>query len=199
MKHTNIMVDLETLGTSPGCKIMSIGAVAFDTDETGDEFYIEISRDEQAGLVEEPETLVWWAKQDPNVYDRLFNSSESKYKLEGGLRQFNAWLACFHSPALWGNGPDFDNAILQYAYKHVGISPAWVYRHNRCYRTLKSLCPRIKAPKRIGPLHNALDDARHQALHAVELMRFLENCVDSMDVLRYINGQVPRPHNPDEA
>lgn len=52
----DVMVDLETLGTRPGCKILSIGAVEFgvgpdyNEDGLGAEFYVEVQRAHQGNL-----------------------------------------------------------------------------------------------------------------------------------------------------
>ena len=52
------------------------------------------------------------------------------------------------------------------------IKPAWPYRNNRCYRTLKGLLPAIEL-ERSGTHHNALDDAITQARHLQKIVRTL--------------------------
>ena len=44
-QHQDVMVDLETWGTKPGCAIISIGAVSFGPDGLGEEFYTALDRD----------------------------------------------------------------------------------------------------------------------------------------------------------
>jgi len=55
------------LGTTPGCVILSIGAVFFDIDsgKLGKNFYSIISQDScrLVGLKVEQETLKWWNSQ----------------------------------------------------------------------------------------------------------------------------------------
>jgi hypothetical protein len=46
----------------------------------------------------------------------------------------------------------------------------WKYWRNRCYRTLKNLHPEVPI-ERTGIYHRALDDARSQAVHAMQLLR----------------------------
>ena len=67
MKH--VMVDLETLGTLPGCAIMSVGAVFFDESGLGDEFCMVARQDNytQAGLAIDADTASWWAQQSPEA------------------------------------------------------------------------------------------------------------------------------------
>jgi len=64
-----LMIDLETMSTSPRATILTLGAVKFDpfTDEFFDEMYIRIDIEEQekVGREIDPNTLEWWGKQDP--------------------------------------------------------------------------------------------------------------------------------------
>lgn len=172
--ETHIMLDLETLGTAPGCKVLSIGAVVFGPAGLGAEFYIEIARAGQRRLKEDPDTLAWWLKQDAVVRDRLLGSQRGKPALPASLNGFSGWVetACCGGsvPVVWGNGAGFDQPILAAAYVAVKRPPPWKFFDERCYRTLKNLKPSVKLV-RSGNLHNALDDAKSQAEHAVRIFR----------------------------
>jgi exodeoxyribonuclease VIII len=88
--------------------------------------------------------------------------------LTAALAAFSGWLmeqSNLKSVRVWGNGSDFDNAILACAYKAVEQPVPWQFWNNRCYRTIKNLFPSIKMI-RGGVHHNALDDAKSQARHA---------------------------------
>ena len=178
MKH--IMVDLETLGRHAGCKILSIGAVEFGPRGLGAEFYVRVLRDQQGDLHEDPDTVRWWSEQADVAKAELFASDEGKLPLAAALVQFNDWLVRLGDKdekgqlkvGVWGNGADFDNAILNVASAEVGVRQAWPFWGNRCYRTLKGLRPAIKLA-RVGTYHNALDDAKSQAEHAVRIMQEL--------------------------
>ena len=66
MSHA--MIDIETLGTKPGCIIQSIGAVLFDPFGKPVEmypFYRNISKQSclDIGLTEDPNTVKWWSEQ----------------------------------------------------------------------------------------------------------------------------------------
>lgn len=181
---TKIMVDLETVGTRAGCAILSIGAVRFDefTCEVGDSFYeiIRLSSCENSGLFKDPSTMEWWSSQSPEAREVLLaaqsNSDGDNCSLFEALRNFNDYLRRINialGPVeLYGNGSDFDNAILISAYAAAGIKPNFGSHSNRCYRTLKELVPHIKI-SRSGVHHNALDDARSQAYHAIKILDFL--------------------------
>lgn len=182
IRNINVMCDLETLGKAPGCKILSVGAVVFSVNGLGQEFYMEATRDFQGTLSEDPDTLAWWATQDPEVRDRLFGHDARRPYLSSVLFDLNEWLTNLVTNseggvaeiAMWGNGAVFDNAILRAAYKAVSgpKEPAWPWFNDFCYRTLKNLRPDVKRERTL-PKHHALWDAKHQALHAIELMKAL--------------------------
>lgn len=174
----NIMVDLETLGTRPGCIVMSIGAVEFDATGIGREFYTEISQDSSRlyGLHADPATQGWWRKQNDEAKEVLWRTSDGGKKLPAALGEFSAWchdIAGTNSLLLWGDGASFDNVILYECYRVCGIFPPWRYWNDRCYRTLKNLGIHIPVVRE-GVYHHALADARVQANHAVKVLDWLK-------------------------
>jgi 3' exoribonuclease, RNase T-like len=175
----NIMVDCETLGTTAGCVIMSIGAVEFTQYGLGREFYaqINLSTALDAGLTRELATQQWWRAQPFEtrvILDDIESDSHSR-PLAEVLINFHAWLLeSGEDVRVWGNGAGFDQPIIAKAYKQCGWkAPPWRYSNERCYRTLKSLAPHIEI-QRIGTHHNAGDDARAQAEHAIRLVKELK-------------------------
>lgn len=131
------------------------------------------------GLFENPFTIEWWSWQSDEAQVALHESlivDESLNSISNGLLDFNNYLNMFNKNLdvkVWGNGSDFDNAILEYTYRRLGIQQEWRYCNNRCFRTLKSLFPNVKM-ERHGLFHNALDDAITQALHAIKLLRMIK-------------------------
>ena len=180
----NVMVDLETLGTRAGCVILSIGAVAFDpkTHQLGDEFYKVICTENcvNAGLTIDDRTLGWWNKQKAEAKQVLMDAKDSAIciPLCDALGGFNVWLSQFPKAMddmkVWGNGSDFDNAILANAYAAVNIHPIWKFWNNRCFRTLKTLHPKVSSPEMNGVVHNALADAKWQAEYALNIFTVIQ-------------------------
>ena len=173
----NLMLDLETLGTRPGCVILSIGAVFFDIEEgLGAEFHAVVSRveSEKAGLLVSQDTVDWWDKQSDEAKTTLHEaSSEEAWAPKDVFAAFNGFLQTYGDPKkvlIWGNGADFDNVLLLAAYEKVGCAVGWGNYNNRCYRTLKNLRRGIKL-ERQGTYHNALDDAKTQATHTIQLLK----------------------------
>ena len=182
----DVMIDLETLGRGPGCIVLSIGAVAFnpETKELGPKFYqvFNIKNQLDYDLTKDTETVQWWESQTDEAREVLEQAEIGGEFLRDGLLKFEGWLSQFDSRTLriWGNGADFDNAILQYLYSKLYMKPRWKFWNNRCFRTLTHVLvgtpyrPGRKElqhrPEREGTYHNALDDAVFQAKWAIELL-----------------------------
>ena len=176
MKH--VMVDLETLGTKAGCAILSIGAVYFDVEQgLGSEMYTVVYRPScvDAGLHEDQDTLTWWNRQSPEAKKVLIEANDETiaHTLTNALEELRKFIKLSTSVKVWGNGADFDNAILIAAHHAVNTRQSWGNFNGRCYRTIKNLFPAQKLTKdaREGTHHNALDDAKSQAIHLIQLAK----------------------------
>lgn len=163
----HIMLDLETLGTRPGCKILQIAAVTMPRLEgefsaVRDSFNEYVAQTEQEGLHVSEATLAWWQKQAPATYLRVCNGTTP---LLHALFRFEEFLTANSAKQIWGNGGDFDFPILREASRILGgpTFEKWNFS-SRCYRTVKSMYPGIQ---RIKPkqAHDAIYDAEAQALH----------------------------------
>lgn len=177
----NIMVDLETLGTVPGCAILSIGAVDFSEDGVGSkEFYQPIWTEScnEVFMSQSASTISWWKRQSPEAR-KVFDDCQDKKRsvpIKAALASFGVYVQSFGKDVqVWGNGSDFDNAILAVAYDLCDMPLPWRFTNNRCYRTLKSLHPDLQL-HRTGTYHNALDDAKTQAEHGVRLLLRQRDC-----------------------
>lgn len=168
----NIMLDLETLGNGNDAVILSIGAVKFDpkTNTLGDEYYqlIQPKTCTDAGLKMDTSTVMWWFKQSHEARAAFANESDM-HPLADVLDDFANWIGDHTTALIWGNGANFDNVILSNAYKACGKATPWPYWGDRCYRTVSSLKRDIKR-QRIGTHHNALDDAKTQAQHLMDIL-----------------------------
>ena len=171
---TNIMIDLETLGTSPfetppGVTILSIGAVVFDYKAPNpilETFYQEISTPSCTayGLKSSDATVAWWKRQAPEAQQLLVrcqNATDTNVvSLPIALERFRNFLLLHRSRALYAKGGSFEYPILRAAFRAAGITPPWNYWDEMCIRSLMRL---FHSKPKASP-HNALDDARQQAL-----------------------------------
>lgn len=175
----NIMLDLECLSSANTAAIVSIGAVFFDvsTKKLGGEFYCEISTsslDDQIkrGAAVSASTVQWWLRQHESVSAVLRESNANRSITERALNEFALFLRSMGpNPGVWGNGADYDNAVLRNCYMMYNIKSPWRPQQNRCYRTIYKLHnkPNRKVV-RSGTHHNALDDAKTQALQLINLL-----------------------------
>lgn len=188
MKH--IQLDLETMNTRPGGVVLSIGAVEFDFrnppgEEGGmGEFHTHLRIHEQlkTGLEIDPDTLLWWMRQDDEAREALIRGQKDEpVPVHMALAAFSEWLETVTGQdmeddeplqvSLWANGANFDQPILREVYRRFGMTCPWPWWLERCHRTQKhtydcllraaSITPELPEP--VGTAHDARDDAMYQA------------------------------------
>ena len=112
---TAVMLDLETLGTSPVCVIMTLGAVKFDPfnpdREPGPGIYLRMDIEEQLALgrTVDDGTIEWWARQDERVRTEAWEGGD-RNSVHDLKRELNRFLVGVED--IWSQGPVFDIAIL---------------------------------------------------------------------------------------
>lgn len=160
-KH--LMVDMETMAVSPRAVVLSLGAVHFNPwgNGHGDKIYFKIDLDDQDKLGREidPNTLDWWAKQDPKIMDEAF-SQDDRIPLSEAMDRFHkfAWgCDCF-----WSHGATFDLVIIEDILRQLNRPLPWNYWQLRDTRTLFDLGFNPDMPK--DSKHDALQDAIRQAV-----------------------------------
>lgn len=167
---THVMVDLETLGTKPGCSVASIGAVAFDplNGVIGPSFSSRISlvSCENAGLRIEAGTLRWWLDQSEAARRDTFLGQVAP--LERVIRAFGDWWAenaVWGGTRLWSHGATFDPGIIEHAYSVIGERVPWKFADVRDTRTIFDLAGINLAEFRDDKAvhHSAHSDAMVQA------------------------------------
>jgi len=162
------MLDLETLGTSPGSVIVAIGAVKFGEGKIISEFYERVNAESCAklGLKIDAATVMWWMGQNDEARKEI---TKPGGELADVLSDFYSWVFGPDVVEMWGNGANFDNVLLSDAFAAAKIPRPWKYSNDRCYRTVKNLHPEVQMDRN-GTHHNALDDARSQAMHLMEIL-----------------------------
>lgn len=167
----NIMVDLETLGKGSNAVIVSIGAVQFDETGLGATFYRNVQPKScvDVGMSIDVDTVMWWMKQGDDARKALTLPGDPLFKVLCDFSDYARHCGSLDEVTLWGNGATFDNVILGNAYDLSGLARPWAFWNDRCHRTLKNLYPGIQAPKP-AVAHNALEDAKAQALHASRIL-----------------------------
>lgn len=171
---TQVMIDIETLGTGHDAVILSIGAAKFDFQREGliDSFYqaVDPGSCQHYGLSVTMSTVMWWLDED-RAEARKALLAESRLDLATVLEGFSMWFGPESLP-VWGNGATFDNVIVRTAFERVHLDCPWKFWHDRCYRTVKALAPEIEIIRE-GTHHDALADAVSQAKHLQRIVRQL--------------------------
>jgi 3' exoribonuclease, RNase T-like len=169
----HVMLDLETWGTAPGSALRSIGAVTFSpyglamaagADFREGSFYANIERSscEAVGLKVDPKTVEWWIQQSPESAAALVADQKLIFDV---IEEFSAWWRRHDATYVWSNGANFDEVLWRCACQAVGRDVPWKYWNVRDTRTIWHLARlNPKTIPRIGIAHDALADAKHQAL-----------------------------------
>ena len=171
MAHKYIVLDLETLGTKPGCPILSIGAAAFELEsEKVNTFYCKLYLMYQSMAGVSESTLRWWMCQSEAAREAAFAEDADAQTLYAARQMFDLWISDmklksgFDDISVWGNSNSFDNEILRATYEHHGLEDPWGFRADRDFRTLRELYKeKVPEPEFIGIRHHAKYDAMHEA------------------------------------
>lgn len=159
----HVMLDLETLGTTPGCAIISIGACVFSMEGIWREFYAVVDLAKNTGSMS-PSTVKWWMGQ--SLEARAVFQDPDAVPINVALAAFDEFWRITGSRFLWGHGAGFDAPILEAAYVAIGQRAPFRFYDNRDTRTLYALTE-IYPARKAGVHHNALDDAKAQTLAVI--------------------------------
>ena len=69
MKFENLMIDIETIGDTPGNTLLSIAAIPFNLTDVGESFFVHIKLEDALKFGgPSASTMLWWTNQDPELY-----------------------------------------------------------------------------------------------------------------------------------
>jgi exodeoxyribonuclease VIII len=175
----NVMIDIETLGTTPDTCILQVAAVSWGDGGIDDGISFDLSVTEQVNLGRrvDPRTLSWWMddKVKPEVRVNVLQRT-SPIQLQVGMNLLNEYIGLDKELCVWANPPQFDISIIRSVMEQCGVIPTWKHWQERDLRTLRNVC------KDVGIIydmknenhHSAYSDARHQALEVTHLMNELK-------------------------
>ena len=174
---TDIMIDIETLGTKPNSVILSIAAVPFDPVTGGHgrpfKIHIDLITSMKAGLEIDPETLLWWMDQEKEAIDSAFAPQKEILvpSFKYSLCTFREWLSKMNAEGafIWSKGPQFDLVILENAFKTLDIPMPWKFWNVRDVRTkIYPYKEEVGEIKFEGVQHDPLYDCYHQIKQVVK-------------------------------
>ncbi len=164
----DVMIDIETMGSTSRAVIASIGAVVFDPHladvpagvDRSRVFYTNIELTNQRGREFNGDTVRWWLEQSEAA--RIAFKNPMPIPLTAAMQHYSDFLR-FHRPIHgWSLGATFDHVILQDAFDQLGWKNPINHREQLCMRTITRLST-VERPTLAGTAHNALDDALLQA------------------------------------
>ena len=162
----HLMIDLETLATTPNAAILTIGACKFDPRgrDVHSTYYerIKLESQEEYGRTINEDTLQWWSQQDPQIQEDAFGESTDRIDLRDAMKKL--YTFGLGATNVWSHGAIFDVVIIEDICRTFQQAVTWKFWEVRDTRTLFDLAD---VSVRIEGKHNALTDAVAQA-HAVQ-------------------------------
>ena len=165
--NTDIMIDLETLNTTPDSTILTIGAVKFDPfgseikEPKMDSFYAKVDLDscDRIGLTTSDDTIAWWANQSKEAQEAAFDT-EGRVDIEEVFARL--YKFCWGAKRVWSNGATFDIIICEHVFRKINRACPWKFWEIRDVRTAFDLGINPQRPPVTA--HHALEDAWNQAV-----------------------------------
>jgi len=165
--NTDIMIDLETLNTTPDATILTIGAVKFDPlgrelqEPAMESFYCKVDVDscDRIGLTTSDDTIAWWANQSKEAQEAAFDP-EGRIDIEEAFARL--YKFCWGAKRVWSNGSCFDIIICEHVFRKINRAIPWKFWEVRDVRTAFDLGIDPKRPPVTA--HHALEDAWNQAV-----------------------------------
>jgi hypothetical protein len=187
--NTDIMIDLETLATTPDAAVLTIGAVRFDPfgedikEPGADSFYVRVDLDscDELGLAVSDDTLAWWAKQDQTAQDEAF-SGDNRIHIRDAMNQL--YKFCWGAKRVWSHGSGFDVVICEHIFRKLNKAVPWSFWQVRDTRTIYDLGIENNRPDVLK--HHALHDAYSQAVGVQNVLKKLRSAT-------MYNGQMIQP------
>ena len=189
MALTDVMIDLETLATSPDATILTIGAVKFDpfgddiNEPNCEKFYVRVDIDscDRIGLVTNDDTIAWWANQSKEAQDEAFSES-NRIDIVEAFNQL--YKFCWGAKRVWSHGSAFDIVICEHVFNKIQKAVPWKFWEVRCTRTLFDIGINPNRPPVLK--HHALEDAWNQAVG-------VQNVYKKLRTASGVNGELFRP------
>jgi len=175
----DIMIDIESLDTTPDCVILTIGAVRFDPKGSGVVERLELrpTIEDQTEIYNRSineDTLRWWSEQSPEALEEALG--------DRGRTPFSECMEtlykfCWNRRAVLSNGASFDCVVMESAWRQVSDKPnpiPWPFYTIRDTRTLYEIAGVKLSDGGHSTSHKAVEDAERQAIVVQKAYKKLE-------------------------
>ena len=178
MANTDLMIDLETLATTPDASILTIGAVKFDPfgddvrNPKCEKFYCRVDLDscDALNLVTNDATVEWWANQSKEAQEEAFHP-DNRIDIKDAMDQL--YKFCWGAKRVWSHGVGFDIIILETYFRKLEKAIPWSFWEARDTRTIFDIGVNPNRPPVLK--HHALEDAWNQAVGVQNVYRTLQS------------------------
>jgi hypothetical protein len=166
----DIMIDIESLDTTPNCVILTIGVVRFDPRGDGAVERLELrptieDQTEKYGRIINDDTIRWWSEQSPAAFEEAF-SDRGRIPLKDCMEAL--YKFCWNRRAIWSHGAPFDVVAMESAMRQTLTDRPnpipWPFYTVRDTRTLFEIAGlKLKDGGHVTT-HKAVEDAERQAI-----------------------------------
>lgn len=179
------MLDIETMDNVPTAKVVQIALVPFDTDISGEFVYStepfveKIEWKDQFYATESEETMTWWERQNPEIFDDVFNKGFRDH-MSVALESLKAYCAetLMRGYKVYCHS-SFDQPIMNFHSRNVGVDLPWnPFSQVVDLRTLERTARKMEVgysrpPRDESKSHDALYDCIYQIQYLAEIRKTL--------------------------
>lgn len=199
--QTAMVLDLETLATTPDAVVLQIGYAIVDLDRLEFRAVRGISLDPMDQMLNkgrevDPETLEWWNTQPLHAKDSVLSNGYTRavlgrddYQLDvtghvlesipvrvdarDACRELAAAYEAHNCSQIWAGPPHFDLSIIQSLFRCYRVDLPWKHSQIWCLRTFRMV---IGFPRNESELpHDATADAEAGARDLIDGLRILRS------------------------
>lgn len=184
------VIDLETGSTTARSVILSVGITTLDaiTFEKIGQIYINVNPYCPDNSKREwcNETRSWWQGQSKEAIEEAMRVADTVPLLRA-MEQVKAYVKILEETGdvhVFGNGSEFDLAILANAFEQLEIKTPWGFGNAQSIRTIVWIGQTYfgvdfkKSEVFQGTKHNALHDSNHEARYAAKTLKYIKNIAD---------------------
>lgn len=165
----DVMIDIESLNTTPDCVILTIGAVLFDPKGHGiiDRLELRPTIEDQTeihGRSINDDTLRWWSTQSEAAQEEALGDRD---RIPFADCMEVLYKFCWNHRAVWSNGASFDCVVMEHAWRQTSDKPnpiPWPFWSIRDTRTLYEIAGVSLKDGGHTTSHKAVEDAERQAI-----------------------------------
>lgn len=178
----DLMIDIESLDTTPYCVILTIGLVRFDPYGDGVVEKVTLKptiedQTEQYGRIINDDTLRWWGEQSPEALEEAM-SDDNRINFRDCMEE--VYKLGWNRRAIWSHGAPFDVVACETGMRQALTDRPnpipWPFYTVRDTRTLYEIAKVSLKDGGHVTSHRAVDDAERQAIVVQQAYRKLGLC-----------------------